>query len=167
MQRHVPDTFTARLRTHTLAMAAILLVGAAGIATSVRAQAPAATLPSTGTIAIPTYEAAGLTWQSPGASSSCEVKFRASGQGGWQQGLSMWYDSRDQQCRGSLVNLQPNTWYQVEFNLPGQAASRGLVFKTWSNRVPVAKTIAVPSGSDTLNAAESGTPNGYVVYEGN
>ena len=129
MQRHVPN-FTARLRTHTLATATILLVGIAGIASSAKAQTPTETLPSGGTIAIPTYEAAGITWQSPGASSSCEVKFRVNGQSAWQQGLAMWYDSRDQQCRGSLVNLQPDTWYQVELNLPGQAATRGLVFKT-------------------------------------
>ena len=128
--------------------------------------AQTATLPSTGTIAIPTYEAVGLTWQSPGAASSCEVKFRVNGESAWQQGLAMWYDSRDQQCRGSLVNLVPDTWYQVELNLPGQAATRGLVFKTWSNRLPVAKTIAVNSGSGTLNITEGGSAAGYVVYEG-
>src|SRR5688572_17307422 len=129
------------------------------------AKAQTATLPSTGTIAIPTYEAVGLTWQGPGATASCEVKYRVNGEASWQQGLGMWYDSRDQQCRGSLVNLTPDTWYQVEFNLPGQAATRGLVFKTWSNRVPVAKTIQVNGGSGTFNVAEGGSPNGYVVYE--
>ena len=39
MQRHAP-TFTARLRTHTLAVATVMLVGIAGIAGEARAQAP-------------------------------------------------------------------------------------------------------------------------------
>ena len=168
MQRHVSNiqaVSPARLRT--LAAGSLLICGLAAVATGARAQAPAPTLPSTGTIAIPTYEAVGLTWQSPGASSSCEVKYRASGESAWRQGLAMWYDARDQQCRGSLVSLSPDTYYQVEFNLPGQAATRGLVFKTWANRFPVAKTIAVNGGSGTLNITEGGSPSGYVVYEGN
>ena len=148
-----------------LAGSFFLFAGLAVFALGAKAQT--ATLPSTGTIAVPTYEAVGLTWQSPGASSSCEVKYRVEGQSTWQQGLPMWYDSRDQQCRGSLVNLTPGTAYQVEFNLPGQAATRGLAFSTWSNRFPVAKTIAVASGSGTLNITEGGSPSGYVVYEGN
>jgi hypothetical protein len=78
----------------------------------------------------------------------------------------MWYDARDAQCRGSLVGLTPNTTYQVELNLPGQAAARGLTFSTWANQRPVAKTIAVNSGSGTFNITEGGSPSGYVVYEG-
>jgi hypothetical protein len=79
----------------------------------------------------------------------------------------MWYDSRDGQCRGSLVNLAAGTNYQVEFNLPGQAATRGLVFKTWANQFPVAKTIAVNAATGTtFNVAEGGSAAGYVVYDG-
>jgi hypothetical protein len=153
----------ARVRTLSIALTT-LIVGTVLYAKHVNAQT--STLPSTNTIAIPTYESVGLTWQSPGGTAGCEVKYRVDGQGAWNAGLPMWHDARDDQCRGSLVSLAPNTWYQVEFNLPGQSATRGLVFKTWSNSYPVAKTITIAAGSATYNVAESGTASGYVVYDG-
>ena len=147
--------------------ASFLLLGLALAHGAAQAQ-PAPTLPVTGTISIPTYEAVGLYWQSPGGTAGCEVKYRAEGETAWKQGLAMWYDARDTQCRGSLVNLAPDTYYQVEFNLPGQAATRGNVFKTWANQVPVAQTISVPAANGTtLNITQGGTAAGYVVYEGN
>ena len=169
MQRHDLRSTGAKTLKHqrarTLAISlSVLLAGTAFYASNVRAQT--STLPSTNTIAIPTYESVGLYWQSPGGSAGCEVKYRKWGTTAWAQGLAMWYDSRDAQCRGSLVGLAPGTDYQVEFNLPGQAATRGLVFKTWANQLPVAKTITVPAGSGTFNVAESGTASGYVVYDG-
>jgi hypothetical protein len=166
MQRHVPNTTFSGTRARTLAGASFLIVALAAYCGAAKAQT--SSLPSTGTIAVPTYEAAGLYWQSPGGSNGCEVKFRKTGEAAWSQGLPLWYDARDSQCRGSLVGLSPNTSYEVEFNLPGQSATRGLAFRTWSNQLRVAKTIAVNSGSATFNVAEGGSPStGYVVYEGN
>jgi hypothetical protein len=144
-----------------------LLVGTALYAGNVRAQTPTPTLPTTGTIAVTTYESAGLYWQNPGGTAGCEVKYRKNGESAWRQGLAMWFDARDGQCRGSLVGLEAGTWYQAELNLPGEAASRGLVFQTWSNAKPVAKTIAVNAGAAQYTITESGTPSGWVVYEGN
>jgi len=166
MQRHAIHGISPVRRVRTLAGAlAVLLLGTAMYAQSVRAQT--ATLPSTGTIAVTTYEAAGLYWQSPGGTAGCEVKYRKSGESAWKQGLAMWYDARDGQCRGSLVGLEAGTWYQAELNLPGQAATRGVAFQTWSNAKPVAKTIAVNSGAAQYTITEGGTPSGWVVYEGN
>jgi hypothetical protein len=164
MQRHVPTTpLQTGSRAHTLAGVSILIVALAAYCGAAKAQS----LPSTGTIAVPTYESAGLYWQSPGGSAGCEVKYRKAGEASWSQGLPLWYDARDSQCRGSLVSLTPNTAYEVELNLPGQAPARGLTFRTWSNQLPVAKTIAVNSGSATFNVAEGGSAStGYVVYDG-
>jgi hypothetical protein len=161
MHRHAQTSPFPRART--LAGTTLLVAGL--IFAHGAAHAQTATLPSTNTIAIPTYESVGLYWQSPGGAADCEVKFRKWGDTAWTPGLAMWYDSRDAQCRGSLVGLTPNTDYQVEFNLPGQAATRGLVFKTWANQVPVAKTVTVNGGSATYDVAESGTSSGYVVYQ--
>jgi hypothetical protein len=155
-------------RVRTLAGAlSVLLVGTAMYAQGVRAQTPTPTLSSAGTIAVTTYEAAGLYWQSPGGTGGCEVRYRKDGESAWKQGLAMWYDARDGQCRGSLVGLEAGTWYQAELNLPGEAATRGLVFQTWANAKPVAKTIAVNAGSAQYTITEGGTPSGWVVYEGN
>src|SRR5688500_15203113 len=159
MQRHVP-----KIQAVCGALSA-LLFATTFYAQSVRAQT--ATLPSTGATAVTTYESAGIYWQSPGGTSGCEVKYRKSGESAWKQGLAMWYDARDGQCRGSLVHLEPGTWYQAEMNLPGQAATRGLAFQTWSNAKPVAKTIAANSGSSQYTITEGGTPTGWVVYEAN
>ena len=137
---------------------------AAGFA--VHGAASAQSLPSTDVAAVPTYESVGLYWQSPGGTSGCEVRYRRSGDASWSQGLNLWYDSRDGQCRGSLVHLQAGTAYEVELGLPGQAPSRGIAFRTWPNQRPIAKTITVNSGSGTFNISEGGSPTGYVVYEG-
>jgi hypothetical protein len=123
---------------------------------------------SVDTRAVPTYESVGLYWRNPGANAAtgCEVKFRKAGATAWTQGLPMWFDARNLECRGSLVQLTPGIDYQVEMNLPGQAAARSLSFRTWANQLPVAKTITVKSGAATLNITEGGSPSGYVVYQG-
>src|SRR3981081_380170 len=129
----------AQQRAHWLSGASFLFVGLA------IANWPAHAQDATGTRAVPTYEAAGLYWSNPGANATtgCEVKFRKSGDTAWTQGLAMWFDARNSECRGSIVNPAPGTKYEVNFNLPGQAASRGLEVTTWGNQFPVAKTIAV------------------------
>ncbi len=118
--------------------------------------------------AVPTYESAGLYWTSPGtgATGGCEVRFRKAGDAAWRPGLVLWFDSRDDECRGSLVHLAPGTDYQVELNLPGQPTGLALSFTTWHNQKPVASTTVVPSGSATLNITQGGTPAGYAVYVG-
>jgi hypothetical protein len=143
-----------------------LLLTIAGLAFS--ATQAHAQLGNTGTRAVPTYEAVGLYWSNPGATAAtgCEVQFRKSGDAAWTKGLTMWFDARNSECRGSLVNLAPATKYEVQMGLPGQPAARGLEVTTWANKFPVAKTIPVVSGSATLNITEGGSAAGYVVYDG-
>ncbi|HET7729058.1 MAG TPA: hypothetical protein VFK48_03400 [Usitatibacter sp.] len=150
-------------------LAAVLATaGFAGFHGAASAQVPSATLPTTNVRAVATYESVGLYWSAPGSSNGCSVRFRKSGDTAWIQGLDMWFDARDNECRGSLVQLQPNTYYQVEMGPAGGAMTNGVVFKTWSNSLPVAKTIVVNNGSGTLNITEGGSAStGYVVYEGN
>jgi hypothetical protein len=123
---------------------------------------------SSGTRAIPTYESVGLYWSSPGANAAtgCEVKFRKSGESAWTQGLNLWYDARNSECRGSLVYLTPGTTYEVQMGLPGAGAAKSLTFTTWSNQFPVARTVNVGAGSATLDITQGGSASGYVVYDG-
>src|SRR6185503_18701013 len=74
------------------------------------------------------------------------------------------YDSRNSECRGSIVYLTPGTDYQVQFSLPGQQPSAQLVARTWSESFPIARTVTVPSGAQTLAITEGGSPSGYVLY---
>ena len=96
------------------------------VAVAVAASAHAQT--SAGVRAVPTYESVGLYWSNPGANSAtgCEVKFRAAGETSFRQGLAMWFDARNNECRGSLVLLDPGTSYEVQLGLPGQAPSAGI-----------------------------------------
>ena len=141
------------------------------IAMLAAACAPAAwsqVLPSLGARAVPTYESVGLYWTAPGATlaGGCEVTYRRTGAGPWLAALPLWFDARNNECRGSLVHLLPDTEYEVRLGLPGVAPVRQLTFRTWPNQRPVALTVPVASGSATLNITAGGTPLGWVVYEG-
>jgi len=155
-------TTQTRTRAHWLAGASFLFVGLA------IANWPANAQDATGVRVVPTYEAAGLYWSNPGANSQtgCEVKFRKQGDASWTQGLAMWFDSRNAECRGSIVGLANATTYEAQMNLPGQPAAKAVTFTTWANAKPVASTVKVASGASTLNITQGGSPSGYVLYDG-
>lgn len=117
--------------------------------------------------AVPTYESVGLYWTNPPFGSSaggCRVRYRVAGESTWKQGHDLWFDPLSNECRGSIVYLSPGTTYEAEIGVP--AAKRQVRFQTWPDRVPVASTIKVPSGSATLVIDSGGTRSGYVVYQG-
>ncbi len=149
-------------RAHWLSGASFLFVGLA------IANWPAQAQDATGVRVVPTYEAAGLYWSNPGATAAtgCEVKFRRQGDASWTQGLAMWFDARNSECRGSIVGLSNATTYEAQLNLPGQAAAKAVTFSTWSNSKPAASTVNVASGAATLNITQGGSAAGYVVYDG-
>src|SRR5689334_7903666 len=86
--------------------------------------------------AVPTYEAMSVYWTNPGTGADCAVQFRPSGSSTWTAGLDLWYDARNDECRGSLVNLTPGTSYDVQAGPRGGAMSQSLTTSTWSNTVP-------------------------------
>ena len=154
MQRH------AIRRAPGLLAASFLFVGAAVAWQSAHAQDAA------GVRAVPTYESVGLYWSNPGsgASSGCDVKFRKQGDASWRQGLTMWYDSSSNECRGSLVYLTPGTAYEAQMSAGG--ASQSLTFTTWSNQYRVARTVTVSPQSGAYDISQGGSAGGYVVYDG-
>ena len=117
--------------------------------------------------AVPTFQCIGLYW-SPGKSSSttCDVNYRETGSATWKKGFPLWFDSKNLEYRGSLVNLKPNTSYDISLSLKNGTAATTLSARTWSEDFPIAKTITLPSGvsSETFTVTESGTASGYVLY---
>jgi hypothetical protein len=118
--------------------------------------------------AVATFESIGVYWMpgaNPGAA-GCQIQYRKSGDTAWKPGLAMWFDSRNSECRGSLVQLAPGTTYEIQVGLPGQAFSWQLSASTWADTAgwPIAKEVIVPSGTQTLAITEGGTPSGYVLY---
>ena len=127
---------------------------------------PTSSLPSTGVRVVPTFQSLGVYWTSPGGSAGCKIQYRKPGDAAFKPGLDMWYDPRNNECRGSLVQLQAGTDYEVQLGLPGQQFSRGIVAKTWSEQFPIAQTITLPASSpQPLVITQGGTPSGYVLYQ--
>jgi hypothetical protein len=120
--------------------------------------------------AVATFESLGLYWTpgtDPGAA-GCEVKYRKAGDAAWKEGLALWYDARNGECRGSLVHLSPGTAYEVR--LKTQDGRQGeLKAATWKEQFPVARTITLPAGTSAqpLAITQGGSAGGYVLYQAN
>jgi len=111
--------------------------------------------------AVATFESIGVYWTPPAApgAGGCAVRFRKSGADAWRDGLALWFDARNGECRGSLVQLEPGTRYEIDLG------GARLQATTWSERFPIAKTITVDSQSSTLSIREGGAAAGYVLYQ--
>jgi hypothetical protein len=150
--------------THTLSAAAYDQAGASGAAQiSVEIQN---TVVVPAPKAVGTFESLGLYWTPPSAPSdgTCSARFRKQGDLNWNEGLPLWYDARNNECRGSLVQLTPDTAYEIELGVPGQPSLAPLNARTWSENFPIAQTVTVSDGSQPLNITQGGTAEGYVLY---
>jgi hypothetical protein len=122
--------------------------------------------------AVATFESIGIYWDDAlgaDASNECIVNYRILGANAWQTGLTLWYDDRggnfgQAEYRGSLVNLNPNTNYEIKLTLKS-GTSKTFTARTWNEEFPISKTIELPANSsNTLIIAESGTQDGYIIY---
>jgi hypothetical protein len=109
--------------------------------------------------AVPTFESIGLYWAPPAPREGCPVRFRKAGDPAWRDGFPLWYDARNRECRGSLVQLEPGTRYEIDLS------GKPFFSTTWAERFPVARTVKVPDVSQ-LDITQGGRSDGYVVYEG-
>src|SRR3954466_8861352 len=106
--------------------------------------------------AVATYESAGIYWEAPGAPHDCTLQFRKAGDERWHPALDLWYDKRNDECRGSLVQLQPGTRYEARVtDRKGQA--RDIAFATRIEQVPVSRVVRIPAGQRTLRIREGGS----------
>ncbi len=51
------------------------------------------------------------------SSNECTVQYRELGSSLWKDGLSLLFDDKDNEYRGSIANLKPNTEYEIELSL--------------------------------------------------
>ena len=84
--------------------------------------------------AVPTFECLGLYWKvaEDATNSQCEVGYRALGAKDWKAAMPLWFDPRNQEYRGSIVNLRPDTTYEISLSLKGTATRASLQTRTWS-----------------------------------
>jgi Right handed beta helix region len=119
---------------------------------------------------VATFHAIGLYWSPAGGSPSnaARVEFREVAAPVWRRGLDLWFDERNAEYRGSLVELKPGTVYQIRLTLAG-GSSENLTARTWSETLRVKRTVEITPGTTHLviDAADSGDEkDGYVLFTG-
>src|SRR5690242_12584787 len=118
-------------------------------------------------LAVVTFHSIGLTWDPDGgsAANACEAQYRAMGETAWREAEPLWFDARrESEYRGSLVHLRPGTTYEIRPTL-ADGTTQTTTATTWSETFPIARTIDVGSRDTAFVATESGTEDGYVLYE--
>ena len=78
----------------------------------------------------------------------------------WREGYPLVYDAREHQYRGSLVELQPDTEYEIQLKAgPERAEFRQ---RTLSEKLPIGQTTELPATvGATLTITEAGTEKAW------
>ena len=94
-----------------------------------------------------------------------QMRYRPRG-GDWEPAFAPAYFEEDGMYRGSIVNLQEATTYELELRGGGGEVLAGTEFTTWSSEVPIAKTIVLDEQSfdGHLAVEDSGSPDGWIRY---
>src|SRR6188508_3558162 len=85
--------------------------------------------------AVPTFESLGLYYNQPTPARACAVRYREAGSQ-WLDGYPLVYDRREKQWRGSLVQLKPDTAYDIQLDCGGRV---DLQARTLSDQFPVGR----------------------------
>src|SRR6185295_14812709 len=117
---------------------------------------------------VSTFHSIGLYWAPPAGApgKAARVEFRTAGETGWRQGLDLWFDERNAEYRGSLVELEPGSAYTVRLTLDS-GFTETLTARTWSESFRVKRTVRVKPGTTRLVIEEQDSGDerdGYVVF---
>jgi hypothetical protein len=117
---------------------------------------------------VATFHSIGLYWSPPqgGETNTAHVRFRIKGTERWREGLPLWFDARNAEYRGSLVELRPGTAYDIELRLDSGAVER-MAASTWSEQLRIKRTVTVEPGTTRLviGPSDSGSEReGYVLF---
>jgi hypothetical protein len=117
---------------------------------------------------VATFHSIGLYWTPPGGApdKTARLEFRAASTSAWRQGLALWFDARNSEYRGSIVELEPGTAYVVRLTLDS-GFTETIKAATWSEKFRIKRTIHVKPGTTHLviDASDSGNEReGYVVF---
>ncbi len=100
---------------------------------------------------------------------NCTVTYREKGTSKWLPALEATYDrSYSAQFRTGIVDLKPDTVYEVKAEArSGRQIDRASgTFRTWAEKVPVAKRIVLTQEqvNKGLVIRDKGTPDGWILY---
>lgn len=109
------------------------------------------------------------------------VKFKEKGNDTWHEALPLKYNvvtdslkvsgtmlapDPHETYRGSIVNLQPDTEYEIELILEGVNTTQNIFAKTWSEDFPVGEIIKTENSNQTIVVSQIGSADGYVLIDG-
>src|SRR5258708_38181242 len=65
--------------------------------------------------AIATFESIGVYWTPPShpGPGGCAIQFRKIGESAWREGLPLWFDAPNADCRGRLAQPEPGANYEI------------------------------------------------------
>jgi len=105
-----------------------------------------------------------------GPAMRCEVRYRKTGDGDWRRGMDLVHYRPDNEFRGSLFWLVPDSTYEAECRLvgPGADAAKPVraAARTWREELPVGETRTLPAGVSTkpLVIRDKGRPDAWIRY---
>ena len=125
---------------------------------------------------VSTFHSIGIYWNPNDGSSGNQssIEYRVVGSSIWEVGFPLWYDSRSltvagkshsPEYRGSLANLQPGTNYEIKLTLNSGTTITSTA-STWGESFPIAETIPVSNMNTTLTISQSGSSDGYLLFDG-
>ncbi len=117
---------------------------------------------------VPTFHSLGIYWKpasSVAVMDSCAIYYKNVESTTWKKALDLWYDKRNNEFRGSIVHLTPNTEYQVRLIPKGNNDTISTTAKTWDEQIPISDTVFLPRYSEeTFKVNRSGKEGAYVLY---
>ena len=115
----------------------------------------------------PTFCSCSVDWEFAGQVDGLAIEYRrAGGTGAWSRAPRFPYFADVGEYRGSILDLEEDTPYDVRLVSAGGAAWATGSFRTWRTDVPVAKTVVLdPKTAEfPIRIAEKGSPDGWVRY---
>jgi hypothetical protein len=152
----------------------MILTGVLSLVWTVSAQETKNGKEKTGVSLVSTFHCISLYWSPAQGGENhphVSVKFKEAGQKQWREGFPLRYHPvNTPECkadyRGSLVNLNPATTYEMMLTLDGTDVKTECRGATWSETFPVKSTVKLSDRNTTLIVNQSGGPDAYVLFDG-
>ena len=116
----------------------------------------------------PTFESMSIDWTPPGGvAGQAYATFAPVGAvAAPTRSLDLSFDAAAREYRGSLLFLTPDTEYNITLHLDGVPIETATA-RTWAETFPIARTVEVPTGSQSAPLTIDGihgSATGYVLY---
>ena len=113
---------------------------------------------------VPLFNACSFYLPAPGPD-ALSVTYRKKG-GDWLEAMQPPYIAEDEMFRGSIVDLDENTSYEIRIAGDNGEILAQEEFRTWRSDIPVAKTIVLDEATfaGQLTIRDKGSPDGWIKY---